>query len=93
LIFAIGAGGAVAFLLNQLNPVFFTRSSVARAAGLPVLGSVSMIMSPHEISSKRRRTFAWVTVNFALFVLAGVVITLDRPISLIVRSLLGGGAL
>lgn len=93
LIFAVGAGGAIAFALNQLNPVFFTRRSVARAAGLPVLGSVSMIMSSYEISSMRRRTFAWVSVNIALFVLAGAVIALDRPVSLFVRSLMGGPAL
>ena len=93
LIFAIGTGGAAAFALNQLNPVFFTRAAVGRAIGLPVLGSVSMIMSPHEIRSKHRRTFAWVTANLLLFILGGVVIALEDPITQIARSLFGSGVL
>ena len=93
LIFAIGAGSAVAFGLSQLNPVFFTRSSVSKAAGLPILGSVSMIMSPHEIRSKHLRTFAWVAANLALFVLGGVVIALRGQITDIARSIFGSGVL
>ena len=55
LLFALGAGGAVAFGLNELKPVFYNRRTLARVAGLPVLGSVSMIMSPGEISARRRQ--------------------------------------
>lgn len=51
---ALGLGGALTFLLNQLNPVFFTGRSLTAVTGLPVLGSVSLLMSPHETRDKRR---------------------------------------
>ncbi len=49
LVVALGAGVALAFGLNQLRPVFFSRHAIKRMTGLPVLGSVSMIMLPAEI--------------------------------------------
>lgn len=36
-------GGAFAFVLHQLNPVFMTRAALREFTGLPVLGSVSYI--------------------------------------------------
>ncbi len=41
---ALAAGLAVAFVLNQLHPVYFTRASLGRATAFPVLGSISMIL-------------------------------------------------
>lgn len=91
LIFALGAGGAVAFGLNQLKPVFFNRRTLAKVAGLPVLGSVSMIMSPREVSSRRRKTLAWTGSNLMLLMLGVVVIALSGPISEIMRNLIRSG--
>ncbi len=91
LILALGAGGAVAFGLNQLKPVFFNRRTLARVAGLPVLGSVSMIMSPRDLSAKRRKNLAWVAANLALLIAATMVIALADPISEIMRDLTGSG--
>lgn len=36
-------GGAFAFVLHQLNPVFLTRAALREFTGLPVLGSVSYV--------------------------------------------------
>ena len=91
LIFALGAGGAVAFGLNQLKAVFFNRRTLARVIGIPVLGSVSMIMSAEQHSGRRAKTFAWVGANLALLVLGVVVITLADPISELMRSVLRSG--
>ena len=91
LVFALGAGGAVAFALNELKPVFFNRRTLARVAGLPVLGSVSMIMSPGEVSARRRRTMAWTGANLALLVMGVVVIALAGPISEMMRNLIRSG--
>ncbi|MDH3431630.1 MAG: chain-length determining protein [Gammaproteobacteria bacterium] len=91
LVWALGAGGAVAFGLNQLKPVFFNRHTLARVAGLPVLGSVSMIMSPDQIAARHRKTIAWTAANLALLVLGTVVIALASPISQILRNLTGSG--
>jgi polysaccharide chain length determinant protein (PEP-CTERM system associated) len=90
LIFAIGAGAAVSFGLNQLQPVFFTRHSVSRVAGLPVLGSVSMIMSPDDIVVRKRMTIVWAGANFCLLLFAILVIAFERPVSGALRMMLGG---
>jgi len=91
LVFALGAGGAVAFGLNELKPVFFSRHTLARVAGLPVLGSVSMIMSPKDAAARHRKTLAWTGANLALLVLSVVVIALAGPISEIMRDLIRSG--
>lgn len=51
---ALGLGGALTFLLNQINPVFFSARAVAQVTGLPVLGAVSLMMSPEALQDKRR---------------------------------------
>ena len=84
LVLAIGVGGAVAFGLNQLKPVFYRRRSVTQVTGLPVLGSVSMIMSPDDLTIRRRSTIAWASANLALLVVGGVIIVLAGPISEII---------
>ena len=91
LVFALGAGGAVAFGLNQLKPVFFNKRTLSKVAGLPVLGSVSMIMSPDDVSARRRRTIAWTGANLALLVLGVVVIAMANPISEMMRNLVRSG--
>ena len=91
LIFALGAGGAVAFGLNELKPVFFNRRTLARVAGLPVLGSVTMIMSPEDAAARHHRTLAWTGANLALLVLGVVVIALAGPISEMMRNLIRSG--
>ena len=62
---------------------------LARVAGLPVLGSVSMIMSRTDIAIRRRKTVAWVGANLALFVLCIVVIVLSNPITELLHCSLG----
>lgn len=91
LVVALGAGGALAFGLDQLKPVFYNRRTLARVSGLPVLGSVSMIMSPSQVSARRRGTIAWASANFALIVASIFIVVLTEPISAIVRSLTGSG--
>ena len=90
LIFAIAAGLAAAFGLNQLKPVFFTRHSVRRVTGLPVLGNVSLISSPDEIQARRRVTLVWAGANLSLIGLSVLVIAFQEPLSAIVREMLGG---
>lgn len=91
LVIAIGAGGAVAFGLDQLKPVFYNRRKLARVAGIPVLGGVSMIMSDDALSARRRNTIAWAGANLCLLVMGGLVIALADPVSGILRNLTGSG--
>ncbi|MDZ7644750.1 MAG: XrtA system polysaccharide chain length determinant [Woeseiaceae bacterium] len=56
LVFALGAGGALAFLLNQLKPVFIGKRSVTEVTGLPVLTSVSLLQTNAQMAAARRNT-------------------------------------
>lgn len=91
LVLALGAGCVVAFGLDQLKPVFFNRRELSRVANIPVLGSVSMIMSQDQVSARRRRTFAWAGANLALLAMGVVVVAMAGPISEMLRNLTGSG--
>ncbi len=60
LVGSLGAGGALAFLLHQMRPVFITSDMVYRQLGIPVLGVVSMAWTSRAIWQRRRveRVFA-----------------------------------
>ena len=91
LVLALGVGGAIAFGLDQLKPVFYHRRTLSQVTGLPVLGSVSMIMSPHVLAVRRSKTIAWAGANLAFLIISGLVIILAGPISEFMRGLTGSG--
>jgi len=45
---ALGVAGGLTFLFNQLHPVFFSGRAVTAATGIPILGTVSLLVSPVE---------------------------------------------
>lgn len=90
LIFSMGAGGAVAFGLNQLQPVFFTRRTVQRVAGLPVLGSVSMLLTPDQARSRRREALVWAGTCAGLVVVAVFLMAFESQGAALLRQLMGG---
>ena len=53
LVAAIGAGLFIAFVLSQLRPVAFGVADLRHRTGLPVLGAVSVLLSPTEIRHER----------------------------------------
>jgi polysaccharide chain length determinant protein (PEP-CTERM system associated) len=53
----LAAGGGLAFLLHQLNPVFATRHALRESLGLPVLGSISLALSTAQQALERRTSF------------------------------------
>ncbi|WP_373866132.1 XrtA system polysaccharide chain length determinant [Nitrosococcus oceani] len=67
LVVAGGAGGALAFFLSQLRPVFYTRRDLEEATGLPVLGPVSMILSG-RILWKHRLNLAFLLTFLGLLI-------------------------
>jgi polysaccharide chain length determinant protein (PEP-CTERM system associated) len=87
---AIGSGGALALGLNQLKPVFFTRRSLQRIGGLPVLGSISMLLSPREAKARRNEAYAWGASYASLIIMTVVVMTFEGPGAALLRQLMGG---
>lgn len=61
----LGIGGALAYLLHQLRPVFQNRGTLAEWTGRPVLGSVSLVMT-----RTRRHMRLWAVAVFGLGVLS-----------------------
>ena len=54
LMLAVGAGGALSFLMNQLNPTFIGNRSVSDVLGIPVLASVSLLQTTEERQAEQR---------------------------------------
>lgn len=59
LLAALGAGGAVSFVLSQIRPTFHDIRMVREVVGVPVLGSVSMMVSEARAKRERRGMFAF----------------------------------
>lgn len=92
MLFALGAGAAVALGLNQLKPVFFTRRSVQRIAGLPVLGSVSMLLTPKQARARRREAVVWGAACASLVAATVLLMTFHSQGAAGLRLILGGAA-
>jgi polysaccharide chain length determinant protein (PEP-CTERM system associated) len=90
LIVAVGGGLAVAFALNQLNPVFFTRASLGRVVPFPVLGSITMILTPAAAAKRRRAAFVWAAACAGLVVAVVIAMVFANPASSALRVALGG---
>ena len=75
LVMAIGGGLTIAFGLNQLHPVYFTRTALGRATTLPVLGSISMILTLGAQRRRRIEAIAWGGAYLALLFCSVVAVT------------------
>jgi polysaccharide chain length determinant protein (PEP-CTERM system associated) len=88
LLFALAAGAGIAFALNQVKPVFYSRRSIASVTGVPVLGTISMLLSPAEKRKRRRRVFAWASCNALLILMMIVAIEFQWRGSALLRDLI-----
>lgn len=88
LVLGLGTGGAVAFAIHKLNPVFHDAKTLREVTGRPVLGIVSMTwLERHKVQR---------TVNFSSFAVAGasllalfaVMILLQDKFTMQLRALL-----
>lgn len=56
---SMAVGVAASFVVSQLRPVFHDGRALAEVAGVPVLGSVSMLLANERKRYERRRTFVF----------------------------------
>jgi len=75
---AIGIGGALAFVLHTLRPVFTSVKGLAANTGLVVLGSVSMAWLEQHSRSRRKSYVRYAVALGGLLVLGAVVLQLNR---------------
>jgi polysaccharide chain length determinant protein (PEP-CTERM system associated) len=78
LVISLGIGGAVAWLLHQLKPVFNSARSLAATTGLNVLGAISMTGLELYQREQRRSYLRYSALAFALCVVAAVLLQLSR---------------
>jgi len=90
LILALGMGIGYAFVLNQLNPVYNERKSVLDDTGIPVLGSISLILSQHQKAMRRADKLALASAGSMLLVAFASVMILAERASHWLRSLSSG---
>jgi len=84
----IGAGGAVAYLIHMIKPVFSSSQSLAEATGLPVLGTVMRGWLERERTELRAGLRRYLAASAALFVVFIAVIVLQGPTTNLVRHIL-----
>jgi polysaccharide chain length determinant protein (PEP-CTERM system associated) len=74
LVMGLGAGGAAAFALSKLNPIFDSLSTLEAATGLPVLGAVSVTWLDRRKARRRTEMLRVAAVGAALLVVFVVVL-------------------
>jgi len=87
LLLGLGAGGGLAFLRNQLQPVFNDPITLREVTGLPVLGSISLMQSREGY---RKHSYQLATFSSALLALGLVFVVfllLHDPGSKLMQSL------
>jgi len=86
---ALGAGLGLAMLLAQMHPTFFTRDSLQKVAGIPVLGSIRAV-ARSESTPWYRREFSLVAASAVLLVMVyGLNTLLTEPLRAALRRVVG----
>lgn len=78
LVFSLGVGGGVAWLLHMLNPVFHDVSNLRDITGLPVLGAVSMTWLDRHHAHRK--------VELTSFAVAGSMLVITFIVALLARE-------
>lgn len=78
LLAGIGAFFGVTFLMLQLRPVFLTRGELTSLTGLPVLGSVTLILDDATRTRKFRERMVMVSLGVVLLITYTSVIIMQR---------------
>jgi len=76
---AVCAGVGLAFLLQQLNPVFDSRRELREVTGLPVLGAISLIRTAEDRMLSKKRTLVFCAVAAALPLALALAILVENP--------------
>ncbi len=88
-VFAVGLGVGLAFLLQQLFPVFNSRRELREATGLPVLGTISFVQSAAERAAAKRRTVLFAMAGVALPIALAVAVVVQEPARQAIVHVLG----
>ena len=74
---SLGAGAALAVLLSQISPRFYSSDELKEIAQLPVLGTVSLVFSRRQRTERRMELALFGLVFVGLLSLYGGLVTLE----------------
>lgn len=89
LVFALGTGGGIAWLLHMLNPVFHDVSNLRDITGLPVLGAVSMTWLDRHHAHRKVELSSFAVAGGMLVVTFVLALLAQEPGGLFIRQLVG----
>jgi polysaccharide chain length determinant protein (PEP-CTERM system associated) len=89
LVAALGLAGGIAWLLNQLNPVFHSAKTLEGITGLTVLASVSRTWLERHRQQRRREVLKFSAVAALLVVTFAAVVLLQHSAALHLQQLIG----
>jgi polysaccharide chain length determinant protein (PEP-CTERM system associated) len=88
LIFALGAGGGLAFVMNQVQPVFHDADELRRFLDRPVLGQVSMTVLGENRRGRLADTLSFAAATAGLIVFFAGILILQEPGVRLIRTVL-----
>jgi polysaccharide chain length determinant protein (PEP-CTERM system associated) len=86
LLVGLALGGAVAYLLHLLRPVFSSEASLAELTGLPVLGSVTRTWVEKHRAKMRGGLLRYAVASGLLVVTFVAVLAVQEPMSRLLRA-------
>ncbi|HEU0278035.1 MAG TPA: XrtA system polysaccharide chain length determinant [Rhodanobacteraceae bacterium] len=92
-VFAVGIGGAFAYFLHLIKPVFVSMQSLGEFSDYPVIGAVSMIVSPARRHRQRREATGFIAGVGAMALVMAVGLVFDGHIAHVVQHVFALGAL
>jgi hypothetical protein len=88
LIFALGAGGGLAFVMNQVQPVFHDADELRRFLDRPVLGQVSMTVLGENRRARLADALSFAAATAGLIVFFAGILILQEPGVRLIRTVL-----
>lgn len=89
LLAGLAAGAGLAYLLNQVRPVFLTMRSLAEVTGLPVLAAVSRTWIERHRRERRMELLKFSTATLLLLLAFGLVLLRQQTGVELVQRLIG----
>lgn len=89
LLAGLAAGGALAYLLHQLRPVFGSVRQLNEITGLPVLGVVSMTWLEKHKALQRHGALVYAAAAFLLLLFGGVVFVVHPGVTQLLMRWMG----